>query len=91
MCRILIRDDSDFILHESGCVCSVLIMIRGKLHNRALYLVVSTDGPQLHDELEAEEVVGPNGLKLQETTESYKLRSGQVVQRQLILKQFGEF
>lgn len=58
---------------------------------RVLYLVVCTDGPQLHDKLEAEEIVGPDGLELQEATQSYQLRSGQVVQRQLILKQFGEF
>ena len=54
------------------------------------YLVVCTDGSQLHDELEAEEVVGPDGLQLQETAESHQLRSGQVVQRQLVLEQFGE-
>lgn len=58
---------------------------------RVLYLVVCTDGPQLHDKLEAEEIVGPDGLELQEAAQSYQLRSGQVVQRQLILKQFGEF
>lgn len=54
------------------------------------YLVICTDGSQLHDELEAEEVVGPDGLQLQETAESHQLRSGQVVQSQLVLKQFGE-
>lgn len=62
-----------------------------ELYHRGSYLVVCTDGPQLHDELEAEEVVGPDGLELQETAESHQLRSGQVVQSQLILKQFGEF
>ena len=55
------------------------------------YLVISADGPQLHDELEAEEVVGPDGLELQETAEGHQLGPGQVVQGQLILKQFGEF
>lgn len=54
------------------------------------YLVICTDGSQLHDELEAEEVVGPDGLQLQETAESHQLRSGQVVQSQLVLEQFGE-
>lgn len=55
-----------------------------------LYLVVCSDGPQLHDELEAQEVVGADGLELQEATESHQLRPGQVVQSQLVLKQFGE-
>lgn len=55
------------------------------------YLVICTDGPQLHDELETEEVVGPDGLELQKAAESHQLRSGQVVQSQLVLKQFGEF
>lgn len=50
-----------------------------RLYHRGSYLVVCTDGPQLHDELEAEEVVGPDGLELQETAESHQLRSGQVV------------
>lgn len=54
------------------------------------YLVICTDGSQLHDELEAEEVVGPDGLQLQETAESHQLRSSQVVQSQLVLEQFGE-
>lgn len=57
-----------------------------KRHHRALYLVICADGPQLHDELEAEEVVGPDGLELQETAESHQLGSSQVVQSQLILK-----
>lgn len=48
------------------------------------------DGPQLHDELKAQEVVGSNGLELQEVAESHQLRSGQVVQSQFVLKQFGE-
>lgn len=54
------------------------------------YLVISMDGPQLHDKLKAQEVVGSNGLELQEAAESHQLRSGQVVQSQLVLKQFGE-
>lgn len=54
------------------------------------YLVICSDGPQLHDELEAQEVVGADGLQLQEATESHQLRPGQVVQSQLVLKQFGE-
>lgn len=54
------------------------------------YLVVCSDGSQLHDELEAQEVVGADGLELQEATESHQLRPGQVVQSQLVLKQFGE-
>lgn len=58
---------------------------------RGSYLVICTDGPQLHDELEAEEVVGPHGLELQEAAESHQLRSGQVVQGELVLEQFGEF
>ncbi|KAF3845120.1 hypothetical protein F7725_008283 [Dissostichus mawsoni] len=45
----------------------------------------------LHDELEAQEVVGPDGLELQEPAESHQLRPGQVVQSQLVLEQFGEF
>lgn len=55
------------------------------------YLVVRTDGPQLHDELEAQEVVCADGLELQEAAESHQLRPGEVVQRQLVLEQFGEF
>lgn len=55
-----------------------------------MYLIVGTDGPQLHDELEAEKVVGADGLELQETAEGHQLRPGQVVQGQLVLEQFGE-
>lgn len=55
------------------------------------HLVVRTDGPQLHDELEAEEVVCADGLELQEAAESHQLRPGEVVQRQLVLEQLGEF
>lgn len=62
-----------------------------ELHHGGSYLVICTYGPQLHDKLEAEEIVGPNGLELQETAQSHQLRSGQVVQSQLILEQFGEF
>lgn len=66
-------------------------MVLLKLYHLGSYLVICTDGPQLHDELEAEEVVGPDGLELQETAESHQLRSCQVVQSQLVLEQFGEF
>lgn len=76
-----------YLWPSSDCI-SVLMMI---MERRGSYLVICTDGPQLHDELETEEVVGPDGLQLQETAESHQLRSGQVVQSQVILEQFGEF
>lgn len=55
------------------------------------HLVVCSDGPQLHDELEAQEVVGADGLELQEAAEGHQLRPREVVQRQLVLEQLGEF
>lgn len=55
-----------------------------------VYLVVRSDGPELHDELKAQEVVGPDGLELQEAAERDQLGSGQVVQSELVLEQLGE-
>lgn len=53
-------------------------------------LVVGPDGPELHDELEAQEVVGADGLQLQQAAQRHQLGPRQVVQRQLVLEQLGE-
>lgn len=57
---------------------------------KATNLIVGANVPQLHDELEAQEVVGADGLQLQQAAQRHQLGAGQVVQRQLVLKQFGE-
>lgn len=44
-----------------------------------IYLVVCTDGTQFHDELEAQEVVGADGLKLQQFAQGHQLRPRQVI------------
>lgn len=55
--------------------------------NPPSHLIVPLDGPELHHQLETQQVVGANGLQLQELTQSHQLRPLQVLQRQLILKQ----
>lgn len=54
------------------------------------HLVVRLDGAEPHGELEAQEVVGAHGLQLQQLAQRHQLRPREVVQGQLVLKQFGE-
>lgn len=50
------------------------------------HLIISLYGPQAHGELETQEVVGANGLKLQQLAQCYQLRPREVIQGQFILK-----
>lgn len=43
------------------------------------HLVVGLDGPQPHGELEAQEVVGADGLELQQLTECHQLWPCEVI------------
>lgn len=54
------------------------------------HLVIRLDGSQFHHQLKTEQVVGADGLQLQQFTESHQLGALQVLQRQLVLKQLGE-
>ena len=54
------------------------------------HLVVGLDGAQPHGELEAQEVVGAHGLQLQQLAQRHQLQAREVVQGQLVLKQFGK-
>ena len=66
------------------CVCVCVCM------HLSPHLIVGAYGTELHDELKAQEVVGANGLQLQQPTQGHQLGPHQVVQRQLVLKQLGE-
>lgn len=54
------------------------------------HLVVGLDVPQPEQQLEAEQVVGADGLQLQQFAQSHQLRPLQVLQGQLVLKELGE-
>lgn len=54
------------------------------------HLIVGLDGAQLHHQLETQQVIGANGLKLQQFAQGHQLRPLQMLQRQLILKELGE-
>lgn len=54
------------------------------------HLIVWLDGSQFHHQLKPEQVVGADGLQLQQFTESHQLGALQVLQRQLVLEQLGE-
>lgn len=77
---------------DSCCFCNQKPKVPGKAEPgmQAAHLVVSLDRPQPHGELEAEEVVGANGLELQQLAEGHQLRPCEVIQGQLIFKQLGK-
>lgn len=62
-------------LYRADCSCLLLS-----------HLVVGLDGAQLHHELEAQQVIGADGLQLQQFAQRYQLRPLQMFQRQLVLK-----
>lgn len=49
-------------------------------------LVVGLYGAQSHGELEAQEAIGADGLKLQQLAQGHQLRPGEVIHGQLVLK-----
>lgn len=54
------------------------------------HLVVGLDVAQLHHELEAQQVIGADGLQLQQFAQRYQLWPLQMFQRQFVLKEFRE-
>lgn len=54
------------------------------------YFIICLDSPELQQKLKAEQIVGANGLQLQQFAKCYQLRPFQVFQGQLILKKLGE-
>lgn len=54
------------------------------------HLVVGLDAAQPQQQLEAQQVVGAQGLQLQQLAQGHQLRPLQVLQGQLILEELGE-
>lgn len=54
------------------------------------HLVVGLDAAQPQQQLEAQQVVGAQGLQLQQLAQSHQLGPLQVLQGQLILEELGE-
>lgn len=54
------------------------------------HLVIGLDVAQPQQQLEAEQVVGADGLQLQQLAQSHQLWPLQVLQGQLVLKELGE-
>lgn len=54
------------------------------------HLIVGLDGAQLHHQLETQQVIGADGLQLQQFAQCHQLWPLQMLQCQLILKKLGE-